>query len=139
MVEENELDLRKAILELVRTKDEINKEILESVNDLKRLLIIEEGTGRIIILNKQRFKNTTKIELEMMGKYIAFRGEIIGSPEIDIQTISEELGILKTTLSAPLGDLVKKNILLKRENFYRFNESFLKEETQKIMKEINDE
>lgn len=125
--------------ELIKTKEEINRGILEAILELKNLITIEEGTGRIFILNKEKLKNRDKVILVMAGKYVAYLAEIINSPEAEIQTISEELGIVKTTLSAPLGEIVQKNILLKKETKYRFNEAFIKEEVKKILEKIKNE
>ena len=140
MVEEKQESIKELIRkELVRTREDISRGIQESVKDLKKLLIIEDRTGRIIILNKDKFKNMDKIILLMLGKFLAFLGGIIQSSEVDIQTISDELGIVKTTISAPLGELVKRNILLKKELRYKFNEAFVKEEAQKLLEKIQNE
>ncbi len=125
--------------ELVKTREDIERGIWESIKDLKGLIIIEDNTGRIIILNKDKFKNMDKLILLMLGKFMAYLGGVIQSPEADIKTISDELGIKKTTISAPLGELVKRNILLKKETKYRFNEAFVKEEAQRILKTIQNE
>jgi hypothetical protein len=140
MTEDEQKDIRGLIRkELVRTKEDINRSIWESIKDLKNLIIIEDNTGRIIILNKDKFKNMDKLILFMIGKFMAYVGEVIQSPETDIQTISDELGVIKTTISAPLGELVKKNVLLKKESKYKFNEAFVKEEAQKLLEKIKDE
>jgi len=140
MTEENQDDIKELIRkELVRTKEDINRGIWDSVKDLKNLIIIEDNTGRVIILNKDKFKNMDKLILLMLGKFMAYLGGVIQTPEVDIQTISDELGIVKTTISAPLGDLVQKNILLKKESKYKFNEAFVKEEAQKLLEKIQNE
>ena len=140
MTEEKQEDIRELIRkELVRTKEDINRGIWESIKDLKNLIIIEDNTGRVIILNKDKFKNMDKLILLMLGKFMAYLGGVIQTPEVDIQTISDELGIVKTTISAPLGDLVQKNILLKKESKYKFNEAFVKEEAQKLLEKIQNE
>lgn len=135
MEKTKEQDIKSIIRkELVRTKEDIHRDILESVKELKKIITIEDGTGKIFILDKNKYKNMQKIEILMMGKYVAHLAEIINNAEADIQAISEELDIPKTTLSAPLGNLVKKNILRKNEAKYRFNESFIREELKKIIK-----
>ena len=140
MTEEKQEDIRELIRkELVRTKEDINRGIWESIKDLKNLIIIEDNTGRVIILNKDKFKNMDKLILLMLGKFMAYLGGVIQTPEVDIQKISDELGIVKTTISAPLGDLVQKNILLKKESKYKFNEAFVKEEAQKLLEKIQNE
>jgi len=140
MEKTEEQDIKSLIRkELVRTKEDIQRDILESVKELKKLITIEDGTGKIFILDKNKYKNMQKIEILMMGKYVAHLAEIINNSEADIQTIAEELDIPKTTLSAPLGNLVKKNILRKNEAKYRFNESFIREELQKITRGVTDE
>ncbi len=140
MTEENSEEVQRLIRkELVRTKEDINRGIWESIKDLKRLITIEDKTGRIIILNKDNFKNMDKVILLMLGKFMAYLGGVVQSPEADIQTISDEIGVVKTTLSAPLGDLVKKNILLKKDSKYRFNEAYVKEEAQKLLEKIQNE
>lgn len=140
MTEEETQDIKELIKkELVRTKEDINRGVLESIKDLKKIITIEDGTGRIIILDKNKFKNMVKIEILMVGKYIAHIAEIINNPEADIQTISCELSIPKTTLSAPLGELVKKNILHKKGGQYSFNGAFMKEELQKILGVVENE
>ena len=140
-MEENNIQNIKDIIkqELVKTKEEFNRGILQSVKDLKTLITIEDGTGKISILNKEKFKNMDKIILFVIGKYVAYLAEIVNSPEIEIQTISDEIGILKTTLSAPLGELVQNNLILKKEKKYRFNESFIKDEVKRILGKIKNE
>ena len=140
MTEEKQEDIRELIRkELVRTKEDINRGIWESIKYLKNLIIIEDNTGRVIILNKDKFKNMDKLILLMLGKFMAYLGGVIQTPEVDIQKISDELGIVKTTISAPLGDLVQKNVLLKKESKYKFNEAFVKEEAQKLLEKIQNE
>lgn len=140
MTEETKEDIKDLIRkELVRTKEDINRGIWESIKDLKNLLVIEDNTGRVIILNKDKFKNMEKLTLLMLGKFMAYVGGVIQTPEVDIQTISDELGIVKTTISGPLGELVKKNILLKKESKYKFNEAYVKEEAQKLLGKIQNE
>ena len=122
--------------ELVKTKDEINRGVLDSIQLLKTFISIEEGTGRIVILNNETLTNTEKVKLLMVGKHIAALAEIIDSPEADIQIISDETGVLKTTLSAPLGDLVKKNVLLKDGAKYKFNDALIKKEVQALVEKM---
>lgn len=141
MIKEENNQLREEIFkELVKKKEEIDKTIFDCISDLKRLIAIEKETGRIIILYPTRLKNMAKIKLVAIGKFFALKAGILESPEINIQIIADETGILKTTLSAPLGELVKRKILLKpKENNYAFNEFILKEEISKILNEVGED
>src|SRR3989344_2445682 len=102
MTENTDDKLKETIIrELVKSREAINRDVIDSVRELKNVVMIEEGTGRVIILNRDAFKNKDRIVGLMLGKYAAFMAGIVNSPEVDINLISHELGIVDTTLSAP--------------------------------------
>jgi len=121
--------------ELVKNKDDIDRSILNSVKLLKDLLVIEDGTGKIRLLNPRIFKNSEKIKLLLMGKYLASLSGVTNDASVNLNIIASELDIPKTTLSGPLSDLVRQNIVKKpADNTYAINPSRIEEEVLKLVK-----
>lgn len=134
MEEKNEDSLKELIRsELVKTKEDIHRSIINSVKILKEFIIIEEGSGKVLILNQKSIKNIDKIILLLIGKYLAFISGILTQPEVPLSTLELELGIPKTTLSGPLSSLVTQNTIKKpKENSYKINEVKIEEEVNRI-------
>jgi hypothetical protein len=134
MEDKNYDNLKELIIrDLVKTQEDINKGISSSISLLKDLIIIEEGTGKIIIREPSLFKNSQKIILLLIGKYLANLTGITSQPEVSLKIIEEELNISRTTLSGPLGELVRQNILKKPgENLYKINPAKIEEEVKKL-------
>lgn len=111
------------VMELERQKKEIIKKILISEEDTlekfeaivdksKDFFKIDKNSGMVAIEKEQNFTNEDKIKCVLIGKYFAHN--ILKIPNTDglsLSEISNELGVLGTTLSKPLGNLVKEKKL----------------------------
>lgn len=116
MNRDNLKEKKKGVLsELLVSEKETLEKLTELVKLAKPLFRIDEN-GKVILKRDYAFSNSEKIELLLIGKYFAFNLEIIGEPYLDIIQISAELGIKKTTLSAPLGNLVEGDLLTKPDS-----------------------
>jgi DNA-binding MarR family transcriptional regulator len=103
---------------LVSEKD-LATRVSELVTKLKPFIRIDEQSGKIFFVESVKFSNTQKILLFSIGKFLAEKAGIINTSSFSIAEISKELNILTTTLSAPLGDLVKKGFIEKDNVKYR--------------------
>jgi hypothetical protein len=133
----SEYNKKKEILKDIILKEEDVLAQLERLVKLARpFLKIEENTGRIILSSDFRFTNYEKMFLFLLGKYFAYHSEILKETTASIRDISEGLGIVVTTLSAPLGRLVRDHVVDKtQKDSYQVNphriEATLKEMSQK--------
>jgi hypothetical protein len=130
----NEYDKKKAILKDIILKEE---DVLAQLQRIVKLatpfLKIEEKTGRIVLSNDFEFANADKIFLLLLGKYLSYHSEIAKEISLDMQEISNGLGIVSSTLSAPLGRLVKKHFVNKpKKNEYCVNPYKIEEMLQEI-------
>jgi hypothetical protein len=97
---------KKEILkDLLIKKEDTAKKFKELIVKSKELFGINEKDA-VIIFHNTSLINTEKLSLFLVGKYFAKELNIIEEYMLDINQISQELGIVKTTLSAPLGQLV---------------------------------
>lgn len=76
--------------------------------------------------------------LFLLGKYFAYHSGITKETTSDMRDISEGLGIVRTTLSAPLGRLVRDQVVDKtQKDSYQVNphkiEAVLKEISQRYI------
>jgi hypothetical protein len=130
---ESEYEKKKEILKDIIMKEE---DVLAQLQRLAKLakpfIKIEENTGRTVLSTDFSLTNYEKIFLLLLGKYFARHSGIIKESTVKIKDISDELGIAVTTLSAPLGRLVRDHVINRPEkDSYQINphqiEVFLKE------------
>jgi len=131
---------KKEILKDIILKEEDVLAQLERIVKLAKPFVkIEENTGRIVLSSDFSFTNYEKIFLFLLGKYLAYHSEITKETTASMSDISEGLGIATTTLSAPLGRLVRDHVVNRtQKDSYQVNphsiESTLKEMSQKRAK-----
>ena len=63
--------------------------------------------------DKKKYANKEKIVLLLIGRYFCKEYEVVEIGGLEIKEISEKLGIAKTTLSKPLGELLNDKIIRK--------------------------
>jgi len=102
----------------------------------KPFVKIEENTGRVVLSSDFPFTNNEKTFLFLLGKYLAFHSEVTKETTANMNDISEGLGVVTTTLSAPLGRLVRDHVVNRtQKDRYQVNphriEATLKEISQK--------
>jgi CRP-like cAMP-binding protein len=117
------VEAKKKILKEIITSEEATLLALKRlVESAKLFLKVEEKTGRVIISPNFKFTNADKIFLILLGKYFAKHYEILKDFTVTLSDISMEIGIKRTTLSAPLKRLVDDDVVSRpRENTYRIN------------------
>jgi len=121
----------KDILEklLVEEKDVI-KDLDDLVDKAKEIFVIEKPSGRIIFKNFGKLSDPQRICSLLMGKFFAAKIGLIEDSFMAISEIARELGRPKTTLSKPLGELVKSGYVEKLPlrkymiAYHRLNEIF---------------
>lgn len=125
---------KKEILGKIFLKEEDTlRELGELVNLSSRLFKIEQESSGVIFDQNVSLSNRDRILLLLVGRYFSKEMGILEYDGLPIADISKQLGIPNTTLSAPLGDLVKKNILRKNENGeYRVVYHQIKNELQRL-------
>lgn len=105
----NAQESEKEILrDLVLKEENVIGKLKELVSLSKKFFMIEEKTGNIVLSNDIKLKNKDKITLFLIGRYFAFKLGLIDKQPLTIAELSEQLQIPKTTLSAPLGELVSE-------------------------------
>ncbi len=75
----------------------------ELIKKSKELFGIDAKSGKVIF-NISDFTNPEKISLLLTGKYFYRELGLLENDQMDINQISSELGIIKTSLSAPLDN-----------------------------------
>jgi hypothetical protein len=107
----------KEILEGLFLKEEDTLKELKSLVDMsKSCFKVEQETSNVVLNRNVSWSNKDKVVLLLIGKYFANRMTIVESPGIDIAGTSAQLGIPKTTLSGPLGDLIKNGTIQKNDS-----------------------
>jgi len=119
----SEYDKKREILKDILLKEEDVLAQLGRIVKLARPYVkIEEKTGRIVLSSDFSFTNYEKIFLFLLGKYLAYHSSISKEAIAGTGEISEGLGIVATTLSAPLGRLVRDHIVDKtQKDSYQVN------------------
>ena len=114
---------------LVEEKDVI-KDLVNLVEKAKTVFVIEKTTGRIIFISFGKLSDPQRICALLIGKFFAVKMELIEESSLGVSEIAKELGRPKTTLSKPLGDLVKLGYVEKLPQrkytiaYHRLNEIF---------------
>jgi len=112
-------DEKKEILkELIISEKDTIKKLRLLVEKSKKYIGINEKDGKIIIKNPN-FSNRKKILLLLIGRYFSKELGLIKKDSLTLREISKELGTKVTTVSGPVGDLVKAGILKKENAEYR--------------------
>ncbi len=94
------------------TLDELSELVELSKNSFK----IEKETGKVIFNRNLRLANREKITLLLCGRYFAKESGLLNEDGINISDISKELSVPTTTLSAPLGELVRDGTIRKTDD-----------------------
>lgn len=103
----NEIKNKEEILkELLLTEEDTLKKLRVLIDKTKTLVKIDQKTKKIVISSGYNFSNPEKILLLLIGRYFSKELGISNTEGIDIQELEEESGIIKTTLSKPLGGLL---------------------------------
>jgi len=109
---ENEYKMKKEILkDIIMKEEDVLAQLQRLVKLAKPFIKIEENTGRPVLSTDFSFTNYEKIFLFLLGKYFAYHSGITKETTIKMRDLSDELGIAVTTLSAPLGRLVRDHII----------------------------
>jgi hypothetical protein len=118
VAEEKKLVLK----EIITSEEDILLKLKRLVKTAKPFLKVEEKTGRIIISPGFEFTNADRIFFLLLGKYFATHYGIFKEYAVTLGDISAELGIKRTTLSAPLKRLIKGRIVKRpKKNTYQIN------------------
>lgn len=125
---------KKEILSKIFLKEEDTlNELGELVSLSSRFFKIEQETANVILNKDVSISNRDKIVLLLIGRYFSKEMGVLQADGLPIAEISKQLGIPNTTLSAPLGDLVKKKIAHKSETGeYNITPHQIKNELQRL-------
>jgi hypothetical protein len=119
----DEYSKKKEILkDIILKEEDVLSQLERFVKLAKPFLRIEENSGRIVLSSDFPLTNYEKIFLFLLGKYFAYHSEITRETAVGIRDISEGLGVVVTTISAPLGRLVRDHIVDKtQKDSYQVN------------------
>lgn len=76
---------------------------------------IGSDTGKILLFN-QKLSNNDKVLFYLIGVYISHELGLRDKNKADLSELSKELGIIQTTLSAPVKTLLDKGIIRRDES-----------------------
>ena len=118
-----EYSKKKEILkDIILKEEDVLAQLERLVKLAKPFLRIEENTGRIVLSSDFLLTNSEKIFLFLLGKYFAYHSEITKETTASVHDINEGLGIVVTTVSAPLGRLVRDHVVDKtQKDCYQVN------------------
>ena len=113
---------KKIIQDLILKEEDVKAQLQRLVNLAKPFLSIEDKTGRVFLKQEFPFTNPEKILLFLLGKYFACQAGISIEETVKLSDISDGLGIIVTTLSAPMARLVKSKVINKpQKDAYQIN------------------
>jgi hypothetical protein len=108
----NEYSKKKEIIkDIILKEEDVLSQLERLVKLAKPFLRIEENTGRIVLSPDFQLTNSEKIFLFLLGKYFAYHSDITKEFTAGVRDIGEGLGIVVTTVSAPLGRLVRDHVV----------------------------
>jgi DNA-binding MarR family transcriptional regulator len=109
---DNEYSKKKEILkDIILKEEDVLAQLQRIVKLVKPFVRIEENTGRVVLSADFPFSNSEKVFLFLLGKYLAHHSGIAKEMTASMRDISDGLGIVVTTLSAPLGRLVRDHVV----------------------------
>ena len=111
-------DEKEILKDLLVDDEDIKKQLASLVKKVKNIFQIQKKDGKILFKNFKDLKNPARICALLMGKKFAKKLDLKVEDLLTIAEIGKELGIPATTLSAPMGDLMKKGYVLKEGKKY---------------------
>jgi len=119
----NEYDKKREILkDIILSEENVLTQLGRIVQFVKPFFKIEGNTGRVVLSTNFAFTNYEKLYLVILGKYLAYHSSILDQESVQIAVLADELGIKVTTLSGPLGRLIKNHAVNKpQKDTYQVN------------------
>jgi len=105
---DNKLNILK---ELVVEEDHTLEDLKRLVDKSKAFIKIENKTGKIIITNEYPFIVPEKIVLFLIGVFFAKELGLYNEEQITSKIISDNINIAQTSMSGPLGNYGRMNII----------------------------
>jgi hypothetical protein len=102
-------EIFKEYLKDERFIDETHKKKLLSLT--KDFIAIGNTTGKIFLTNSEKMSNSEKALFYLIGVYIAHVLGLRDKNKADLSELSNELNIVKTTLSAPIKNLLDSKMI----------------------------
>jgi len=99
---------KEIIKELVISEEDVVERLRTLVSKAKEFIYIEDKTGRVIFKSIHDISNSEKILLHLIGRFFAEKIGFIENSKLSMRQISDNLGIPITTISAPLGNLIRE-------------------------------
>ncbi|MFA5174570.1 MAG: hypothetical protein WC438_05310 [Candidatus Pacearchaeota archaeon] len=112
---ENKLSILK---DLLVSEEHTLEELKTLVEKSKKFIKIEEKSGKVIISPEFDLTSSEKIALYLVGVYFSKEMGLNGEEQITSRKISDSINVAQTTLSGPLGELVRKKIVEQKDNSY---------------------
>lgn len=125
---------KEILKDLLLNDSEVKKQLADLVKRSKNIFRIQQN-GKIIFQNFKKLKNPARICVLLIGKKFAKMLDLDVSDSMTINEISSELGILTTTLSKPMGTLVKNGFVLKDDGNYEIGYNRIPEIFEKFFNE----
>ena len=114
-MENKKLDILKALI----IDEEYTLEDLKRLVEKSRTFIkIESKSGKVIISPEYLFTTKEKIVIFLIGFHFSKELGLNQDVQITSSYISENIEVAQTTISGPLGDIVKNNIVAKENNAF---------------------
>jgi hypothetical protein len=113
---------REILKDLILREEDVLAQLQRIATLAKPFLRIEGSTGRVVLSDDFQFANSEKVFLFLLGKYLAFHSGIINETTVTMSDISDGVGVVMTTLSAPIKRLIDDHTVERPEkDTYRVN------------------
>lgn len=119
-MEKNKMDEKKLniLKDLIVDEDHTLEDLKRLVQKSKPFIMIENHTGKILISAKYPFTASEKIITFLVGIYFSKELGLNQELQITSRLISENINVVITSVSGPLGGLVWNNIVGQEKNSY---------------------
>ncbi len=114
-MEEDRLNILK---DLLVSEEHTLEELKILVEKSKTFLKIESKSGNIILSSEFDFTVLERIALYLIGSYFSKELGLNEEEQITSRSIGDNINVAQTTLSGPLGELVRKKIIEQKNNSY---------------------
>ena len=114
-MEKKKLDILK---DLIIDEEYTLEDLKRLVEKSKSFIKIESKSGKVIISPEFAFTTREKIVIFLIGFHFSKELGLNQDVQITSSYMSENIEVAQTTLSGPLGDIVKNKIVAKEDNTY---------------------
>lgn len=129
---------KEILKDLLIDENEAIKNLGEIVKKVKTVFRIESKSGKIVFTRFSELTNKQRISALLLAKYFAFKLNLTNTSSFSGPEISSEIGIIKTTLSKPLGQLVSDGFIKQDGDKYSISHHRIEEVVETLLMESDE-